>query len=37
MDPLALRNYTDDDFAEPINQPMLPPQAGREIFGKADP
>ena len=37
MDPLALRNYTDEDFAEPINQPMLPPQQGREIFGRADP
>ena len=37
MDPLELRNYGEEDFMQPDMQPMLPPQPGRDVFGKADP
>ena len=37
MDPLELRNYEEEEFLQPDMQPMLPPQPGRDVFGKADP
>ena len=37
MDPLAVRNYEEEEFIQPSVTPMLPPQQGREIFGRADP
>ena len=37
MDPLQLQNYEEDDFMQPGIPPMLPPQQGREIFGRANP
>ena len=37
MDPLAVRNFEEEEYIQPSVTPMLPPQQGREIFGRADP